>query len=275
MNKITKLLYVLICWTLFSGAAVAGGVYRLSMLPRYYPERILAMITPLAEYIGKETGASVTPVLTPNYTEYENRMKDGEIQIGYENPLVYTKISQQHEVLAIAVKGEGGERFRGIVITRPDSDILTIADLRHKKIMIVGRTSAGGFLSQKLFLEEGGIDVDADCDLKEAAGNKQENVIIAVSVGDVDAGFIRESALHVADAYIQPGSIKTMVSCAWLPNWAFSVNKNMPDALKFKIQKALLSLKKDSDVLSAMNITAFKSAKDEDYDVIRRLVAQP
>lgn len=275
MNRI--FLYVcflmLLCWSLaFPGLSMAEGMYKISMLPRYYPKKIRAMIAPLTEHLSQATGAKITPVLATDFREYENFLNSGEIEIGYENPLVYTKVSKSHEVLAMAVKGDGGNRFRGIIITRPDSGIQSLGDLKHKKIMIVGKTSAGGFLSQKLSLAENGILVEKDCELEEAANNKQENVIISVSVGDADAGFIRESALHMADFYIQPGSIVVMTPCAWLPNWAVSVKRSLPDKVKADIKSALLSLDHNSAVLKAMNITGFETATDKDYDIIRGLL---
>jgi phosphonate transport system substrate-binding protein len=245
--------------------------YKFSMLPRYFPKRIQSMIEPMAAHLSDELGVPVAAVLAKDFSEYESRLKSGEIEIGYENPLVYTKISERHEVLAMALKGAGGDRFRGIIIAHPDSEITHIGDLRHRKIIIVGKTSAGGFLSQKLSLAEEGIDVERDCQLEEASDNKQENVIISVSIGDVDAGFIRESALHMADQYIRPGTIKVVASCAWLPNWALSVDRHLSNERKAAIQKAIVSLKKESPTLKAMEITGFKIASDSQYDVVRRV----
>ncbi|MCP4719320.1 MAG: phosphate/phosphite/phosphonate ABC transporter substrate-binding protein [Desulfobacteraceae bacterium] len=273
MNRIKFSLCFLLCWIFISPAlCIAGDNYKLSMLPRYYPKKIKGMIDPLAEYISNEIGASITPVLTKDFTEYEDQLKTGKIEIGYENPLVYTKVSKSHEVLAMAIKGKGGDRFRGIIITRPDSDIQSISDLRHKKIMIVGKTSAGGFLSQKLSLTKHGIMAEKDCDLEEASNNKQENVIISVSIGDADAGFIRESALHIADQYIQPGSVVVMTPCEWLPNWALSVKRTMPGPVKAAVKSAVLALDKNSPVLKAMNVAGFKSAVDSEYDIIRSVL---
>jgi len=273
MKQIKPILCFLLCWIFISPAlSIAGDVYKLSMLPRYYPKKIKGMIHPLARYISDKTGTNVTVILTKDFMEYENRLKNGDIDIGYENPLVYTKVSDSHEVLAMAIKGKGGNRFRGIIITRPDSDIQSFNDLKHKKIMIVGKTSAGGFLSQKLSLTKNDIFVENDCELEQASNNKQENVIIAVSIGDVDAGFIRESALHVADQYIQPGSIVVMSACAWLPNWAVSVKKTLPDRIKEAVKSSILSLDKDSPVLKEMDVTGFKSATDDEYDIIRKIL---
>ncbi len=263
---------ILLIFLLVTLAATPGHSeeYRLSMLPRYFPEKLTAMITPLAAYLSEKTGQRIVPVLTDNFARYEAQLLNQSIRIGYQNPLVYVNVSRVHEVLVTAVKGKGGDRFRGIVIARPDSGISAPADLKHKKIMIVGKTSAGGYLSQKIALARAGLDVDRDCELSVAADNRQENVIISVAIGDVDAGFIRESALHKADRYIVPGSVGVVYEAAWLPNWAFSVDRSLPAGLKKRIKAALLQLDSSSTVLRAMGLTGFKEAEDSDYDIMRK-----
>jgi len=268
MKKIILFILISIC---FSSGPTFAEDQKLSMLPRYFPEKLTAMITPLAAYLSKETGISFKPILTDNFASYEATLLKGQVAIGYENPLIYVNVSDSHEVIATAVKGDGGNKFRGIIITRPDSDISTISALKGKNVMIVGKTSAGGFLSQKLSLKEHNLDVENDCILSIAADNRQENVIISVSIGDVDAGFIRESALHKADQYIMPGSVKSISETAWLPNWALSVDRSMPQQQKETIQKAILKLDKDSAVLKAMELKSFTTASDSDYDILRTM----
>ncbi len=260
--------FVILCF-LSSAPAYGQDVYKLSMLPRYFPEKIKAMITPLAKYLSEETGLTIRPVLTKDFSEYEKSIDNNEIQIGYQNPLVYVNVDDVHDVVAMAVKGEQGDKFRGIIITRPDSSITDIDQLLHKKIMIVSKTSAGGFLSQKITALEYGIRVEQDTELSVASDNKQENVIISVSIGDVEAGFIRESALHKADQYIVPQSIKVMAPTAWLPNWAFSLSKTLPEGHKQAITEALLKLKSDSQVMKAMGLTQFIAADNYRYDILR------
>ena len=273
MKRIFRsVIFLILCQCCLGTSAVFAAEYTISILPRYFPEKLNAMMNPLAEYLSKETGMKIKPILTANFAEYENKAKDHAISIGYENPLVYVNISSAHEVIATAVKGTGGDKFRGIIITRPDSGIHKPADLKGKKVMIVGKTSAGGYLSQKLTLKEMGIDIDNDCELSVAANNQQENVIISVSIGDVDAGFIRESALHKADQFIMPGSIVSIWETAWLPNWALSVDRKLPDEIKTIIQKSVLKLPRNSDVLKAMGLISFIKAKDADYDIMRSII---
>ena len=248
-----------------------GAEYKISMLPRYFPEQLTAMLSPLADYLSEKTGEEIKFILTKDFADYEKRVKSGEIAIAYQNPLVYMNVVDVQEVVAIANKGKDGVKFRGIVIARSDSPINSLSDLQNKKVMIVGETSAGGYLSQKLSLQQENIDLSS-ITFESAADNRQENVIIAVSVGETDAGFIRESALHKADRYIMPGSIKTITATAWLPNWAFSINRSLDPVLREKIREAVLALKTDGNVLKALGLKGFNSATDADYEVMRQLL---
>ncbi len=251
---------------------VCAENYKFSILPRYFPEKLTAMTSPLVDYLSLETGNKIELILTENFADYENQVRKGNFAISYENPLVYVNVASTHEVIATALKGKGKDKFRGIIIARPDSGITNFSDLKGKKVMIVSATSAGGFLSQKLSFQKLGLDVNRDCQLVEATANRQENVIIAVSIGEVDAGFIRESALHQADEFITPGTIKIITETAWLPNWAVSVNRNLPTEQKEALRTALLKLNKEDRVMQAMELDGFKPARDSDYDVIRQVI---
>ena len=244
--------------------------YQLSMLPRYSTDEIYKRITPLANYLQEETGLDISPILTTTFDQYTKQLKSGRISIGFENPYIYVLASDKHEAIAMAVKGADGDKFRGIIITRNDSPIHSLADLRGKQISIVGYSSAGGFLSQRLTLLQENIDVSKDCQVEEAPENKQENVVFAVLTGDADAGFIRESALARMEQFVPLGAIKVLAKTAWLPNWALSVQRSIPAGDKEKIIQAIRSLPKNSPVLQALHIKAFRPATDSDYDPVRR-----
>jgi len=208
--------------------------------------------------------------MTTTFDQYTKALTGGRIAIGYENPYIYVLASKSHEAVAMAVKGKNGDKFRGIVITAAGSPLHSLMDLKGKKISIVSYTSAGGYLSQKLSLLEIGIDVTKDCQLEEAPENKQENVIFSVFTGDVDAGFIRASALHKADRFVPAGSIRVLAYTAWLPNWALSIKRTMDAVDKEKIVKAIREIPDNSPVLRALRIKKFRPARDSDYDVVRR-----
>jgi len=254
--------------------AIAAG-YQLSMLPRYSTEEIYKRITPLVDYLKTKTGLDISPTMTTTFDQYTKALIGGKVAIGFENPYIYVLASRSHEAVAMAVKGRNGDKFRGIIITAKDSPLHSLMDLKGKKIAIVGYTSAGGYLSQKLSLLDKGIDITKDCQLEEAPENKQENVVFSVFTGDVDAGFIRESALHKADQFVPAGSIRVLAYTAWLPNWALSVKRTVAAADKEKIVKAIREIPDNSPVLRALRIKEFRPAQDSDYDVVRRAAGLP
>lgn len=242
--------------------------YLYSMLPLYLPNKMNKLIPPMAEYLGKATGLAISPLLTDNFADYEAKVRSGQIAIGYQNPVIVSRLGDVHQVLATAVDKKEGDKFRGILITRRGSDIKSFADLKGKQVMIVGKTSAAGYLSQKLSLKEIGLDAEKDLKLEVAAENKQENVIIAVSIGEVDAGFINESALHTADAYIQPNSILSVANGTWLPNWGLSVSRSLPEAQRETIRTAVLNLKENDAVMIELGLKSFRVAHDAEYALL-------
>jgi len=173
----------------------------------------------------------------------------------------------------MAVKGADGDKFLGIVITRPVSGSNSLADLKGKLVMIVGETLAAGYLSQRLSLSEQGIDI-SEMSVEMAADNRQENVIVSVSVGDVDAGFIRESAFNKAGKYMAPGSVKTIVQTAWLPNWAVTIDRELEPALRDRIRQAVLDLQEGGTELKALGLKGFRAVGDGEYDVMRELLSR-
>ncbi|WLE97903.1 MAG: phosphate/phosphite/phosphonate ABC transporter substrate-binding protein [Candidatus Electrothrix communis] len=242
------------------------------MPPLFSIEQMTAMLHPLAARLSEETGNDIRLLLARNVDQYTAEVLHGNIVIGYENPSVYVNISNVHEAIASAVTSQHDSLSKGIIISRPESGIAGIEDLKGKKIMIVSRESAGGFLSQKLTLKEKDIDVERDCQLSEAADHREENVIISVSIGDVDAGFISEYALHKADQYITPGSITSVLTTAPLPNWVVSISRKMPQVQKDDLREALLNLPPEDPALKALRISSFKAASDADYDIIRDII---
>jgi phosphonate transport system substrate-binding protein len=269
MKKIALCLLALLSFPCSSAAAEG---YFLSMPPLFSAEQMNVMLKPLATRLSEETGNTIEVFLAKNIDQYSAEVLHGTIVIGYETPVVYVNISNVHEAIASAVATQQDALPRGIIITRPESGISGLGDLKGKKIMIASRISTGGFLSQKLTLQENGIDVEHDCQLTEATNYQEENVLISVSIGDVDAGFISEHALHKADQYIAPGSITVIATTAPLPNWVVSVTRTMPQVQKDELKKALLSLSAEDPVSKALGISGFTSASDADYDIIRDII---
>ncbi len=267
-----NIIAALIAILLYASPAFAIEALLLAMQPSGPPERQATLLAPLAEKLSAALGAPVRIVLPQNAAEHEAELLRGRIAISYQSPLTYVRASDRHEVLVTAAQGKNGSQRRGIIIVRPESGISKIEELRGKKVMIVSRSSAGGFLSQKRSLREQGLEPGRDFQLFEAAAGREENVIISVSLGDADAGFISEEALRKADCCIVPGSVVELMKTAPLPGWALSVSRELPQEQKESLRTMLSQLAEDDPVFKALGITAFHAAADADYDAVRNLI---
>jgi phosphonate transport system substrate-binding protein len=250
------------------GAALAADL-TFAMTPRFAPEEVLARVTPLKERLEAALGKTIDIIVAADFKDYEKRLKGGEIDIAYSNPTLYPSASDVQEAVVMVSDGASGARLRGIVITRADSNIVSLDDLKGQTVSIVSLKSTGGYLSQKIAMEKAGIDL-GDLHLQEALDNKQENVILSVFYGDAVAGFINEDALHIADSYVPPNQIRVIQRTAWMPNWPISVKRTLPDSVKAKVRDTLIGLKPDDPVLQALKAKAFVPASDADYDVVRQ-----
>jgi len=106
--------------------------------------------------------------------------------------------------------------------------------------MIVSPTSAGGFLSQKIYLEKRGFNINKDFSFIDA--KRQEKVIIGVYKQEAEAGFIREAALSVWSDEVDLSKIKILDYGEYLPNWPFAVVNNNASDLTMKVKKLLTQL---------------------------------
>jgi phosphonate transport system substrate-binding protein len=256
------------------GVTSAMAEYRLAMTPRFAPEVIIERIDPLRERLAEQLNASVELVMTKDFADYVRVVNGGEIDIAYSNPTHYAQTREAVEVAAIKTAPGVGPRMRGLIITRADGYVVSIDELAGRSAVIVGYTSVGGYLSQKVYLEEQGIDIST-MELQEARGNKQENVVLSVYYGSVDVGFLREDALNIADRYVPPSQIRVINRTTWMPNWAMTVRRDLPAKVKRTVRETLLELKPDDPILEALQVHRFVEGDDSDYDVIRRALDMP
>jgi phosphate/phosphite/phosphonate ABC transporter binding protein len=243
---------------------------KVAILPLYSAITLFDRFDPLMRYLSQRTGHEFKLVIPRDFEDFFETVRSGSVQFSYSNPYIYIQLADQGYASAFAnTVLESGDIFRGIIIARRESPIATIGDLRGKRVMVVSYKSAGGFLAQKLLLNEGGIDVFRELRLTE--GKRQEEVILNVYRKNVDAGFVRESALDVLKEEIDLGQIKIIARTPYIANWPFASTRTADPKIVEAVRKGLLELG-DKRVLTPAQITAFKAASDRDFDGLRKRI---
>jgi ABC-type phosphate/phosphonate transport system substrate-binding protein len=198
-------------------------------------------------------------------------VKSGTVQFSYQNPYVYALLGKEVPMRALLTTVSASQRdtadaFRGVIITRDDSELRDFRELKGKKVLIVSRKSAGGFLSQRLFLKRAGIDVEKDLVLVEA--KRQESVILGVYRGEAAAGFVRESALEELKDEIDMRRIRVLATAQTLPQWPVAMRGEVEPALADAVKRLLLGLG-GSDLLRAAKIDRFRAARAGEFEPLK------
>lgn len=250
---------------------------KVAILPLYSAITLYNRYEPLMRYLSQKTGSEFKLVIPKDFEDFMHVVKSGKVDFSYQNPYIFALIDREVDIKPLVTTiGEdspsddligGGDRYRGVIITRQDSAIKNISDLRNKKVLITSPKSAGGYLSQRLFLMNAGIDTEKDMRIIDA--KRQENVILGVYRGEADAGFVRESALVVWKDAVDMNKIRILAKTTSLPNWPFASSKNTNPSFANEVRRLLIGLK-DKEILKAAKIRGFRAASDEEFEELKQ-----
>lgn len=241
---------------------------KVAILPLYSAITLFDRFEPLMRHLSLRTGYEFKLVIPRDFEDFFDIIRRGEADYSYSNPYIYIQLADKGYLSAFAttVIRSSGDIFRGIIITRKDSAIQSIHDLKGKDVMIVSYKSAGGYLAQELFLASRGIDITRDLRLRE--GKRQEVVILNVYRGKADAGFVRETALDVLREEIDLSKIRILATTPYIANWPFAAVRGVDARLTAVVQKSLLELD-ETGILSAAHIERFRTADDGEFNSLR------
>lgn len=233
----------------------------------------------LVEYLNKATGLNIRQIFPDTFTEHMIMIGEGRADISFVNPFTYIKIADLYNARAFArVVEREGRGFRGQIICRADdARINTIADVRGKRWVAVDPSSAGGYLFALGHFYDYGI---YKSDFSEIAfapgpGGKQEKVVLGVFNGRYDVGSIREGALEVTAETVDLKKIRVLAVTESYPGWVFAAREGLNEDAVQAVARAMFSLSKENPeharILSGADIAGIISARDRDFDAVRRL----
>lgn len=160
-----------------------------------------AQYGPIIVYLEEQLGRPVRLVPLSQDEQFVEAEK-GNLDFTFNNPLAAVQIRRLNKTrfLATLSRTNTGPQFSGLIIARPDGEIKSSADLRGKRVTCVAfETAAAGCVFQIFYLLEKGIDPYTEfASFTETPS--QDNIVLSVLNGTVDAGFIRTGQLeHMID----------------------------------------------------------------------------
>jgi phosphonate transport system substrate-binding protein len=189
----------------------------------------------------------------------------------------YILAADQKVAEAALVSVRNGTAFyKGEIVTRPDSGIKTIADIKGRTFARVDPLSASGWIIPSLMLKAAGINLDKDIKVVDAGSHP--GVVTAVYSGQADAGacFVDARAQIQKDKPDVMEKVIVIKESGEIPNDGVQFHPSVKPELRTKIVDALLTLIKTDEGKKALGDAyqwaALEKHDDSFYDGFRQVL---
>ncbi|GAB4563881.1 MAG: putative selenate ABC transporter substrate-binding protein [Geothermobacteraceae bacterium] len=197
MSRLAALLIALLCLMPAGGLArnVAHDgkpVVYFGVIPRYNPMIMYRNYQPIMDYLTEKTPFHFELKLARDYTEAVTFLKEGTVQVASLGDVTFFEANRGFGAIPIVrpLNKLGRSEYRSIIITRSDSGIGTLADLKGKTFAFGNLHSTSGNLLPRLLLFKNGITL---FDLASYQNlNSHTDVARGVLKGKFDAGAVKD-----------------------------------------------------------------------------------
>ena len=235
-----------------------------------------ATYRPLADYLAKKLGRKVQLRTVDSWEGLAKSLANGETDIALLGPWGYVLANGNSGAQAVAtILYDGKPTYHALVVTRPDSGINRLEDLKGRSFAFGDKGSTSGYLIPTHQLLKMGI-ADPEKYFGRVVYTKHQAIETQVTRGEIDAGadYDRNRNAMIEQGLIRASESKVIWTSAPLPNDAVAVSADLArdKALVAKLQSALEqvgdALEADSKLLPA-HYTGFVRSDDTLYKSIR------
>ena len=270
------LLVGLLLTTIFlGGCAKEEEPLKMAVIPAGEAIAEVERYEPIAAYLGEQIGKEIELVVSTDYTAVITALKVGDADIARLGPFSYLLAVEEAkaEIIVRGVKkSTGKDAYHGYIISRADSGIKTLDDLKGRTFAFTDVASTSGYLIPQAVLKGAGIDPEKDFAEMFFAGSHPA-VIEVVKAGKVDAGAIADNRWEDAleAGVIKEGELSIIFTTDPIPMSPEVVRSGMDPELKKKIQDAYLNMPSELSEQAVGKISGYVIAVDSDYDFLREV----
>lgn len=256
--------------------AETPAVLRVSAIPDENPQELLRIYEPFAAYLTKELGIPVKFVPVVDYAATVEGLAGKKLDLVWYGGFtsVQAVLRTGGTATRLVMRKEDAE-FKSVFITRPDTGITKLSDLKGKTFAFGSVSSTSGHLMPRYFLLQNKIDPDRDFAQKAAFSGAHDATVLWVEGGRVDAGALN---FLVWDKLVQGKKVDTnTVKVFWTTplyvDYVWTARGELDAGLKDRITSAFLKLKYDNPehriLLDLHRTKAYIKARDEDWKGIQ------
>lgn len=289
MRRLLLLGYSLYLLTLSLVACGDSGkgakILRVGFVPAEDAQQVLQNAQPIIELLRQKLGMEIQPFVAADYTGIVEALRVKKLDVAFLAPASYV-LAKNEANIKVILKSErkGIPYYYAAIITRADSGIKTLEDLRGRTFAFGDSLSTTGNVIPRKMLKERGIDPARDFKRILYAG-AHDATVLAVFNGKVDAGATYANSPDSEDtAWIRylkkPEDIRKIRAIAFsepIPADNLVISVDLDDGIAKKIEELFVELSRDPKgkkmLRDLYQIDGFVPASDKDYDSVRRAFA--
>jgi phosphonate transport system substrate-binding protein len=263
-------------------AGKASKPLRVGFVPAEDAQQVMQNAQPIVEILRQQLGMEIQPFVATDYTGIVEALRVNKLDVAFLAPASYV-LAKSEANIKVILKSErkGIPYYYAAIITRADSGIKTLDDLRGKTFAFGDSLSTTGNVIPRKMLKERGIDPVRDFKQILYSGG-HDATVLAVLNRKVDAGATYANSPDSEDTawmrYLKsPEEVKRIRAIAFsepIPADNLVISANLDERLAKKIEAIFIELSRDPKgkkmLRDLYQIDGFVPATDEDYDSVRR-----
>ena len=250
----------------------------IGLVPSESPDKLEREFNQLKAYLEAEMKRPVEVFIPEDYRVMIKAMKEESVDIGLFGPFSYVIADTQQDLIPLLVrkKREVGLTYNSLIITRKDSDISTIEDLKGRCMAFVNPASTSGYIiPQSLFISRN-LAVEEYLSRYYFAGT-HDTAVQDVLKGACDAGAVSNTVLrHLIDQkLVNPDDLRIIWTSEAIPGSPYIARGNLKKSTIDAFSRAMLDVHIEApEALEAFDssIEQYLPIKRGMYNPIRNIV---
>jgi phosphonate transport system substrate-binding protein len=252
----------------------------MGFVPSENLQHIMRNAQPIVSTMSRELKMEVVPFVATDYTGVIEAMRAKKLDVAFFAPGAYVLAERQAKARAILKAVRGGDGFfYSAIITRSDSSIKSLRDLKGKTFAFVDPVSVSGAIYPKALLLEEGLRPERDFSQVIYAGG-HDATVLAVLHGKVDAGATfanstdgKQGSWHGFLPPEQHDKIRVLAYTKPAPSDNIAVAEGLDPQIVSKITSALLKMSSTPEgrknLMDIYHIEGFAPTTPAEYAPIR------
>ena len=244
---------------------------RVTTIPEEAATEQIRKFTPLATYLENQLGMKVQFTPVTDYPAAVESLVNKKVDLVWFGGFTYVqaKLRSGGKVVPLAQREED-TKFQSVFITKTDSGIKTLNDMKGKQVSFGSQSSTSGHAMPRGVLVQAGINPEKDFK-RIAYSGAHDATIASVVSGKVDAAALDITVWKkfVTENKVDTKAVDVFFTTPPFFNYNWSVHADMPVALQQKIKAALLALNpanpEHAEILRLNRATRYIETKPENY----------